>query len=79
MKIRLNTIYAGPDGCSQPGDVITVSESVGKRLVAMRAGVEVADEPKPEPVKEKAIQPETATIKPSESSIGVRRGRPRKV
>ncbi|MCH7573607.1 MAG: hypothetical protein IIA59_00620 [Candidatus Marinimicrobia bacterium] len=33
MKVKLRTIFAGPTGTGQPGDVIRVPEGLGRALI----------------------------------------------
>lgn len=66
MRVRLNTLMAGPKGVFVPGAVIDVPDSVAATLIA-RGAIQ-------EPEREAVL--ETATIEPrSERRPGRKRGR----
>ena len=67
--IRLKTIYAGPKGVKQPGDVLEVTAEIAAEMISGGYAI-----PFSKPI-------ETATAEPEERAVTVapkRRGRPRK-
>ncbi len=75
MKIRLNSIFAGPQGTFQPGAVIEAAPELGAALIAGGYGVEIATTAQqspprpPAPIAENmaSAQPETADQKTARS------------
>lgn len=47
MRVRAKTIFAGPEACGYPGDLVEVSEGLGKLLIADGAAELVASPAKP--------------------------------
>jgi hypothetical protein len=46
MKVVLQSIYAGPDGCADAGQIIDLPTKEAKRLIKEGGAKEVKDEPK---------------------------------
>lgn len=64
MKVKAKRTIAGEYGVVEVGQVVDVSEKLGKQLVYMDLAEEVSEEAASVPVKEKKeIDPNTPTIK----------------
>jgi len=67
MKIKLNTILAGPNLSGQPGDIIDVAPKTGRELIAGGYAVDIEPKAKPKATP-KASAPETADQTPPETA-----------
>lgn len=66
MKVKMNTVSAGPEGTAQIGEVIEVSAKEGKDLIAGGYASPVA-----EPAPRRKEKSETATQKTGETAQGI--------
>lgn len=56
MKIRLNTLYAGPAGVIQPGQEVEMPDEIAAPLVADGYAVNLSEVVAPKQTKKKTVE-----------------------
>ncbi len=75
MKVKLRTLYCGPRGSFQPGQVVDFDEAHAKELIA--AGYAVAGGPAPVP-RPAPVEVETAVLAPQRTAVHPKPARKRR-